>query len=79
MKQAIGGLLDGLPNDVDIVAANAPSPVDGINDFAKEHGSGTKGLRGPACCAACWQRQPWRSPAPMEIPVLVAKKDENGK
>ena len=38
MKQAIGGLLDSLPNDVDLVAVNAPSPVDGINDFAKEHG-----------------------------------------
>ena len=38
MKQAIGGLLDGMLNDVDIAAVNAPSPVDGINDFAKEHG-----------------------------------------
>ena len=36
MKHAIGGLLDGMPNDVDIAAVNAPSPVDGINDFAKE-------------------------------------------
>ena len=32
MKHAIGGLLDGMPNDVDIAAVNAPSPVDGIND-----------------------------------------------
>ena len=49
MKHAIGGLLDGMPNDVDIAAVNAPSPVDGINDFAKEHGCdlivmGSRGL-----------------------------------
>ena len=54
MKHAIGGLLDGMPNDVDIAAVSAPSPVDGINDFAKEHGCDliVSGLaRASACCA----------------------------
>ena len=74
MKQAIGGLLDGLPNDVDIVAANAPSPVDGINDFAKEHGCDLIGvLRGMLGSVSYGVLRS------AEIPVLVAKKDEDGK
>ena len=74
MKHAIGGLLDGMPNDVDIAAVNAPSPVDGINDFAKEHGCdlivmGSRGLGVLGSVSYGVLRS-------AEIPVLVAKKDE---
>lgn len=81
MKQAIGGLLDGLPNDVDIVAANAPSPVDGINDFAKEHGCDliVMGSRGLGVLRGMLGSVSYGVLRSAEIPVLVAKKDENGK
>ncbi|MFQ9179490.1 MAG: universal stress protein [Eggerthella lenta] len=71
MKHAIGGLLDGMPNDVDIAAVNAPSPVDGINDFAKEHGCdlivmGSRGLgvlRGMLGSVSYGVLRPPRSPS----------------
>ena len=81
MKHAIGGLLDGMPNDVDIAAVNAPSPVDGINGFAKEHGCdlivmGSRGLGVLRGMLGSVSNGVLRS---AEIPVLVAKKDEDGK
>ena len=69
MKQAIGGLLDGMLNDVDIAAVNAPSPVDGINDFAKEHGCDliVMGSRGLGVLRGMLGSVSWR-PALAEIP-----------
>ena len=71
------GCSTGMPNDVDIAAVNAPSPVDGINDFAKEHGCdlivmGSRARRA-ARHAGSVSYGVLRS---AEIPVLVAKKDE---
>ena len=81
MKHAIGGLLDGMPNDVDIAAVNAPSPVDGINDFAKEHGCDliVMGSRGLGVLRGMLGSVSYGVLRSAEIPVLVAKKDEDGK
>ena len=81
MKQAIGGLLDSLPNDVDLVAVNAPSPVDGINDFAKEHGCDliVMGSRGLGVLRGMLGSVSYGVLRSAEVPVLVAKKDEDGK
>ena len=80
MKQAIGGLLDGMLNDVDIAAVNAPSPVDGINDFAKEHGCDliVMGSRGLGVLRGMLGSVSYGVLRSAEIPVLVAKKDEEG-
>ena len=81
MKHAIGGLLDGMPNDVDIAAVNAPSPVDGINDFAKEHGCDliVMGSRGLGVLRGMLGSVSYGVLRSAEIPVLVAKKDEEEK
>ena len=75
MKQAIGGLLDGMLNDVDIAAVNAPSPVDGINDFAKEHGCDliVMGSRGLGVLRGMLGSVSYGVLRSAEIPVLVAK------
>ena len=80
MKQAIGGLLDGMLNDVDIAAVNAPSPVDGINDFAKEHGCDliVMGSRASACCAACWAASATASCAPPRSPSSWRRRTRKG-
>lgn len=81
MKHAIGGLLDGMPNDVDIAAVNAPSPVDGINDFAKEHGCDliVMGSRGLGVLRGMLGSVSYGVLRSAKIPVLVAKKDEEEK
>ena len=69
---------DGMPNDVDIAAVNAPSPVDGINDFAKEHGCDliVMGSRGLGVLRGMLGSVSYGVLRSAEIPVLVAKKDE---
>ena len=57
MKQAIGGLLDGMLNDVDIAAVNAPSPVDGINDFAACWAASATASCAPPRSPSSWRRR----------------------
>ena len=78
MKQAIGGLLDGMLNDVDIAAVNAPSPVDGINDFAKEHGCDliVMGSRGLGVLRGMLGSVSYGVLRSADVPVLIAKEAE---
>ena len=61
-----------------IAAVNAPSPVDGINDFAKEHGCDliVMGSRGLDVLRGMLGSVSYGVLRSAEIPVLVAKKDE---
>ncbi len=81
MKQAIGGLLDGMSNNIDIAVVNAPSPVDGINDYAKDHACDliVMGSRGLGVLRGMLGSVSYGVLRSSEVPVLVAKKDEDEK
>ena len=81
MKQAIGELLDNMPNDINLAAVNAPSPVDGINDFVKDHGCDliVMGSRGLGVLRGMLGSVSYGVLRSAEVPVLVAKKEEAEK
>lgn len=81
MKQAIGELLDNMPNDINLAAVNAPSPVDGINDFVKDHGCDliVMGSRGLGVLRGMLGSVSYGVLRSTEVPVLVAKKEEAEK
>ncbi len=75
MSKTIGTLLDGLPNTVHIVAVNAASIVDGINDYAQDHDCDLiiMGSRGLGLLRGMLGSVSYGVLRSSEIPVLIAK------
>lgn len=76
MRESIGNMLDALPNETEILSLNHPSVVDGIVEFADEHGCdlivmGSRGLGILRGMLGSVSRGVLRE---AEIPVLIAKK-----
>lgn len=78
MDKAIGSMLDGLPNDVTVIAVNEPSVVDGINGYARDHGCDliVMGSRGLGVLRGMLGSVSYGVLRSAEIPVLVAKDAE---
>ena len=78
MDKAIGTLLDGLPNPVRVLAANAPSVVDGINDYAHDHGCDliVMGSRGLGVLRGMLGSVSYGVLRSSDVPVLIAKEPE---
>ena len=78
MGAAIGALLDGLPNPVQVLAVNAPSVVDGINDYAHDHGCDliVMGSRGLGVLRGMLGSVSYGVLRSADVPVLIAKEAE---
>ena len=78
MGAAIGTLLDGLPNPVQVLAVNAPSVVDGINDYAHDHGCDliVMGSRGLGVLRGMLGSVSYGVLRSADVPVLIAKEAE---
>lgn len=81
MEKAIGTLLDGLPNPVQVLAVNAPSVVDGINDYAHDHGCDliVMGSRGLGVLRGMLGSVSYGVLRSADVPVLIAKEAEEKK
>lgn len=78
MGAAIGTLLDGLPNPVQVLAVNAPSVVDGINDYAHDHGCDliVMGSRSLGVLRGMLGSVSYGVLRSADVPVLIAKEAE---
>ena len=78
MGAAIGTLLDGLPNPVQVLAVNAPSVVDGINYYAHDHGCDliVMGSRGLGVLRGMLGSVSYGVLRSADVPVLIAKEAE---
>ena len=81
MDRAIDGLLDGLPHPGEVTAVNAPSVVDGINDYANDHGCDliVMGSRGLGVLRGMLGSVSYGVLRSADVPVLVAKEPAERK